>query len=106
MRRAIQLQEIAALKSDIDKGLADVVAGRVKDFDAKKIVERGRKEEVISEPLVLRLIDTAEADLAEIWAYLAAEASEDIASRFIAAVEAKFAPLLQSALIGSGREQF
>jgi antitoxin ParD1/3/4 len=43
MRRAIQLQEIAALKSDIDKGLADVAAGRVNDFDTKKIVERGRK---------------------------------------------------------------
>jgi len=43
MRRAIQIQEIAALKSDIDKGLADVAAGRVKDFDKKKIVERGRK---------------------------------------------------------------
>jgi antitoxin ParD1/3/4 len=43
MRRAIQMQEIAALKSDIDKGLADVAAGRVKDFDKKKIVERGRK---------------------------------------------------------------
>jgi hypothetical protein len=26
------LQELAALKSDIDKGLADVAAGRVKDF--------------------------------------------------------------------------
>jgi antitoxin ParD1/3/4 len=43
MRRAIQLQEIATLKSDIDKGLADVAAGRVRDFDKKKIVERGRK---------------------------------------------------------------
>ncbi len=42
-RRAIQLQELTALKSDIDKGLADVAAGRVKEFDAKKIVERGRK---------------------------------------------------------------
>ncbi len=42
-RRAIQLQELAALKSDIDKGLADVAAGRVEDFDAKKIVARGRK---------------------------------------------------------------
>ena len=43
MKRAVQLQEIAALKADIDKGLADVAAGRVKDFDTKKIVERGRK---------------------------------------------------------------
>ncbi len=43
MRRAVQLQEIAALKADIDKGLADVAAGRVKDFNKKAIVERGRK---------------------------------------------------------------
>jgi antitoxin ParD1/3/4 len=43
MRRAVQLQEIVSLKADIDKGLADVAAGRVKDFDTKKIVERGRK---------------------------------------------------------------
>ena len=43
VNRAIQIQEIAALKSDIDKGLADVAAGRIKNFDKKKIVERGRK---------------------------------------------------------------
>jgi len=43
MKRAIQIQEIASLKTDIDKGLADVAAGRVTDFDKKSIVERGRK---------------------------------------------------------------
>jgi len=42
-KRALQLQELAALKADIDKGLADVAAGRVHDFDADRIVERGRK---------------------------------------------------------------
>jgi len=42
-RRTIQLHEIAALKADIDQGFADVAAGRIKDFDKKKIVERGRK---------------------------------------------------------------
>ncbi len=42
-RRAIQYHELAALKADIDKGLADVAAGRVNDFDKNKIVERGRK---------------------------------------------------------------
>ncbi len=41
-KRAIQLQELEALKADIDKGLADVAAGRVKDFDADRIIERGR----------------------------------------------------------------
>ena len=42
-KRAIQLQELTALKSDIDKGLADVAAGRVKNFDANQIIARGRK---------------------------------------------------------------
>ncbi len=43
LKRALQLQELAALKADIDQGLADVAAGRVRDFDAGRIIERGRK---------------------------------------------------------------
>jgi antitoxin ParD1/3/4 len=43
LKRALQLHELAALKADIDKGLADVVAGRVKKFDAGRIIERGKK---------------------------------------------------------------
>jgi antitoxin ParD1/3/4 len=43
MKRALQLQELAALKQDIEKGLADVAAGRVKEFDADAIIARGRK---------------------------------------------------------------
>jgi antitoxin ParD1/3/4 len=43
MKRALQLQELVALKADIDKGLADVAQGRMKDFDAAQIIERGRK---------------------------------------------------------------
>jgi antitoxin ParD1/3/4 len=34
---------LTALKSEIAKGLADVAAGRVKDFDAGRIIARGRK---------------------------------------------------------------
>jgi len=34
---------LAALKTDIDKGLTDLSEGRVKDFDASRIIERGRK---------------------------------------------------------------
>ncbi len=41
-KRALQLRELAALKADIDTGLADLAEGRVKDFDAERIVERGR----------------------------------------------------------------
>jgi antitoxin ParD1/3/4 len=43
MKRALQLQELAALKADIDKGLADLAAGRVKNFDADRVIKRGRK---------------------------------------------------------------
>ncbi len=43
VKRALQIEELAALKADIDKGLADVTAGRVKSFDAEKIIARGRK---------------------------------------------------------------
>ncbi|CAN2535830.1 hypothetical+protein [Methylocapsa aurea] len=43
LKRALQLQELEALKADIDKGLADVAAGRVKKLDAANIIARGRK---------------------------------------------------------------
>ncbi len=43
MKRALQMQELASLKADIDRGLTDLAAGRVKDFDAGRIVERGKK---------------------------------------------------------------
>jgi antitoxin ParD1/3/4 len=43
MKRALQLQELSALKIGIDKGLADLAAGRVEDYDASRIIERGRK---------------------------------------------------------------
>jgi antitoxin ParD1/3/4 len=42
-KRALQLQELAALKADIDRGLTDLAEGRVQDFDAARIIERGRK---------------------------------------------------------------
>jgi len=42
LKRALQIQELAALKADIDKGLADVAAGRIKAFDKENIIARGR----------------------------------------------------------------
>lgn len=42
IKRAIQHEEITALKAGIDKGLADVAAGRVTEFNADRIIERGR----------------------------------------------------------------
>jgi len=43
LKRATQIEELAALKADIDVGLADIAAGRVKDFDPARVIERGRK---------------------------------------------------------------
>ena len=43
MKRTLQVEALAALQADIDKGLADLAEGRVKDFDANNIIERGRK---------------------------------------------------------------
>ena len=43
MKRALQLQELASLKADIDRGLTDLAEGRVQDFDSRRIIERGRK---------------------------------------------------------------
>ncbi len=42
-KRALQLQELASLKADIDRGLTDLAEGRVQDFDSTRIIERGRK---------------------------------------------------------------
>ncbi|MDE2133737.1 MAG: ribbon-helix-helix protein, CopG family [Alphaproteobacteria bacterium] len=43
VKRALQLQELAGLKADIDKGLTDLAEGRVQDFNADRIIERGKK---------------------------------------------------------------
>ena len=43
LKRATQIEELAAFRADIDAGLADVSAGRVKDFDPARVIERGRK---------------------------------------------------------------
>jgi antitoxin ParD1/3/4 len=42
VKRLLQLQELNALKADIDRGLADVAAGRVQAFDVARVIERGR----------------------------------------------------------------
>lgn len=43
MKRAVRAQEFLALKAEIDRGLADVAAGRVWGFDKERILERGRQ---------------------------------------------------------------
>jgi len=61
--------------------------------------------EAISRPLDLRLTDAAEDDLAEIWATLATEASAQVATRFVSAIEATFEPLRHFPLSGPARER-
>ncbi len=41
-KRALQLHELNALKADIDHGLADLAEGRLREFDAARIIEHGR----------------------------------------------------------------
>lgn len=43
MKRALQMHELMALKTDIDQGFADLAAGRVKEFDSADIIRRGKK---------------------------------------------------------------
>jgi toxin ParE1/3/4 len=45
-------------------------------------------------------------DLAEIWAEIAAKASEEIASRFVALIQAAFEPVRHFPLAAPAREQF
>jgi antitoxin ParD1/3/4 len=42
-RRVSQQQELRALKNDIQKGLSDLEAGRLKSFDVDRLALQGRK---------------------------------------------------------------
>lgn len=42
-KRVTQQQELQALRSDIQKGLADLEAGRLQAFDVDRISTQGRK---------------------------------------------------------------
>jgi antitoxin ParD1/3/4 len=43
LNRSLSMQILAELKGEIDKGLADVKAGRVKSFDADAIIKQGKR---------------------------------------------------------------
>ena len=43
MKRELRLGQLAELKADIDRSLADVAQGRLAKFDTKHIIARGRK---------------------------------------------------------------
>lgn len=98
VKRSLKLGELEALRADIDKGMADLSAGRVTDFDMDKIIERGRK---LLAGRFLRLTDAAEADLAEIWAYLAVEVSEATATLQLARIYDQMKQLCRHPGIGA-----
>ena len=104
MKRALQIEELAALKADIDAGLADVAAGGVQKL--RRCSHRRAREEAISRPLTLRVTDAAEADLAEIWFYIAVEASETTATRLIDKIKQDCDRLLHFPLAAPARENF
>ncbi len=43
-KRALRERELAELRADIQRGLADVEAGRVKDFDPERIIQKGARK--------------------------------------------------------------
>ncbi|MDQ3776977.1 MAG: ribbon-helix-helix protein, CopG family [Pseudomonadota bacterium] len=70
-RRVLRERERAELRTDIQHGLEDIEAGRVRDVDPARIIERGVANSQISGKRSLRGL--AEDDLAEIWAFIAAD---------------------------------
>ena len=43
VKRDLHMQKFAALKADIDAGIADMATGRMTEFSVETIVERGRQ---------------------------------------------------------------
>ncbi len=42
-KRTLRAQQLAELRADIAEGLDDIAAGRVRDFDVDRIVEKGKE---------------------------------------------------------------
>lgn len=43
LKRELRLRQLAELRANIDRGLADVASGRIANFDSKRILARGRR---------------------------------------------------------------
>jgi antitoxin ParD1/3/4 len=43
LNQSFRKQALAELKGEIAKGVADIKAGRVRDFDAESIIEQGKR---------------------------------------------------------------
>ncbi len=49
-KRELQAINLYALRSDVQAGLDDIEAGRVQDFDAERIIQKGRQKSRIPSP--------------------------------------------------------
>ncbi|MGH8584346.1 MAG: ribbon-helix-helix domain-containing protein [Gammaproteobacteria bacterium] len=43
-RRALRERELVELRANVQRGLEDVEAGRVKDFDSERIIQKGARK--------------------------------------------------------------
>ena len=43
-KRMMQERQLAELRDEVQAGMDDIKAGRVQDFDADRIIEKGRKK--------------------------------------------------------------
>jgi antitoxin ParD1/3/4 len=43
-KQALRRRELSELRADIQRGLDDIEAGRVNDFDPERIAEKGRRK--------------------------------------------------------------
>lgn len=43
-KRMVQERQLDELRADIQAGIGDIEAGRVQDFDADRIIEKGRQK--------------------------------------------------------------
>ncbi|PZQ46314.1 MAG: hypothetical protein DI556_20730 [Rhodovulum sulfidophilum] len=59
----------------------------------------------MSRPYALRLTESAESDLADIWSYIASEASEETASQFVGSLGAHLEQLRHAPYSGPPRPQ-
>ena len=96
-KRALQEQELADLRAKIEEGLADIAAGRVRDFDAERIIRQGRS--AITRARRLCLTASAEEDLVEIWSFIAQD-NREAASKLIREIEGRFATVQEHPEIG------
>jgi antitoxin ParD1/3/4 len=49
-KRALRAQALAELRAKVREGLADIEAGRVNNFDAERIIRKGKQQLQSSEP--------------------------------------------------------